>query len=409
MSENKKNAPSGLQYRIDIIIAALFIIMIFFFGIMTAVTQWKEIDEHVRQIKYIQPYLEDPNDYSAWDLTAARIRSVDDYLAGNLYGATELGYVNSSLQYGIGKRMITTGSQSMVTLNSGHLFDLQSYIPMDSGAEAIGALRDSVPEDTQFLFVYEHPTVYRADQMPAGYDVLDHSTEIADEITSKLRARGIDVIDSRDVLTASGMDLSEFLYYTDQHWSTRAAITMAQTIARKLGLDYKKLDIDQFDSETYPKLFMGKYGQRIGPTNIDPDDVTIFWPKYPTNIRRYTDYMDDITDITGSFKESIIRWKHLQPDAGKTWNISAYYDYGLVENLDIYTNMNGPDYTILLLKDSYSAPIGGFLSLVAGNVIASDMRRSYYTVEEMIDTYHPDAVVVAYSMQMLRDDEYQFA
>lgn len=409
MTEKNTQKPSKLQYRIDIVLTILFIIMIFFFGIMTCVEKGDEIVDHARNMKYIDIYLEDPWNFSQWDLLEGRIRSLDNYLAGNLYGATELGYMNSSIQYGIGKRMITTGSQSMVTLNSGHLFDLQNYISMQPGADAIAGLRDSVPEDTRFLFVYEHPTVYREDQMPEGYDVLDYSTEIADEITSKLRERGIDVLDSRDVLNATGMELSEFLYYTDQHWATRAAITMAQSISRRLGLDYKKLDIDQFESETYEKLFLGKYGQRIGTGNVDPDDVTVFWPKYPTEINRYTNYLNDITDITGSFKESVIRWQHLQPDAGKTWNISAYYDYGLVENLDIFTNPGAQDYTILLLKDSFSSPIGAFLSLTARKVVSSDMRRSYQTVEEMIDQYHPDAVVVAYSMQMLRDDEYQFA
>lgn len=406
MTENNK--PSRLQFRIDLILSVLFIIMIFFFGIMTAVTKWSGIDESARKMKYLEAYLEDPEDYSAWDLLAARVKSVDNYLAGNLYGATELGYVNSSMQYALGKRIITTGSQSMIKLNSGHLYDLQNYVSMESAADSIVALKDSIPADTKFMFVYEHPTVYRADQMPDGYDVLDHAPEIADEITSRLRERGIDVMDSRDVLNATGMELNEFLYRTDQHWATRAAITMAQAISQKLGLDYKKLDIDRFNTETYPNLFMGKYGQRIGTINIDPDDVTIFWPKYPTQISRHTNYLGEVTDIAGSFKESVIRWKYLQPDAGKTWNIQAYYDYGLVENLDIYTNENGPDYTILLLKDSYSAPIGSFLSLTAGKVIASDMRRSYQTVEEMIEEYHPDAVVVAYSMQMLRDDDYQF-
>ena len=350
MTENNK--PSKLQFRIDIILSVLFILMIFFFGIMTAITKWSEIDGHARKMKYLEPYLEDTENYSAWDMLAARIKSVDAYLAGNLYGASELGYVNSSMQYAMGKRMITTGSQNMIKLNSGHLYDLQNYVPMDSAADSIAALKESIPEDTQFLFVYEHPTIYHADQMPEGYDVLDHSTEIADEITSKLRDRGIEVMDSRDVLNATGMELSEFLYRTDQHWSTRAAIAMAQAISQKLGLDYKKLDIDRFETETYEKLFMGKYGQRIGTLNIDPDDVTIYWPKYPTQIHRYTNYLGEITDISGSFKESVIRWKYLQPDKGKTWNKSAYYDYGLVENLDIYTNANEPDYTILLLKDS---------------------------------------------------------
>ena len=58
--------------------------MIFFFGIMTAVTKWSEIGEHARKMKYLEPYLEDANDYSAWDMLAARVKSIDSYLAGNL-------------------------------------------------------------------------------------------------------------------------------------------------------------------------------------------------------------------------------------------------------------------------------------------------------------------------------------
>ena len=147
MTENENNKPSRLQFRIDIILSVLFIIMIFFFGIMTAVTKWSEIGEHARKMKYLEPYLEDANDYSAWDMLAARVKSIDSYLAGNLYGATELGYVNSSMQYAMGKRMITTGTQNMIKLNSGHLYDLQNYVPMDSAADSIVALKERIPAE----------------------------------------------------------------------------------------------------------------------------------------------------------------------------------------------------------------------------------------------------------------------
>ena len=410
---NAPEKPGKLQLRIDIILTVLFLAVIFFMGAMTLLTDFHGIYVAATDQSKLAAYVDDIDDCSAWDYFAARIRSVDNYLAGNVYGATKLGYVNSSFQYALGKRMINTGSSQMLTLNSGHLYDIQNYVSMEGAVQNIQDMR-AAAGDIPFLFVYEHPTIYSAGQMPAGYDVLDYSDEIAAEIVERMSRTDIPMLDSRDVLTATGLDLDQYLMYTDQHWATRASLIMAQHIAQELSdmtgidLEPEKLDVSQFNTETYPKLFLGKYGQRIGPWNIDPDDITIYWPKYDTHIRRYTNYLGDITEIEGSFYDSVIRWKYLQPDAGRTWNIKAYFDYGLTENHDIYTNPDGAPCTILLLKDSYSASIGSFLSLVAENVVAVDLRRSERTLQEWIDSCEPDAVVVAYSMQMLRDDAYEF-
>lgn len=408
------NDKSKLQFRIDTVLTVLFLITIFFFGIMTVATDFEGIDKAATTISKLTPYLDDPEDYSTWDLLSASIRSVDNYIAGNIYGHTELGYMNSSFQYGLGKRMINTGGQQMITLNSGHLFDLQNEMSMEKAAENIVAMKAAVPEGTPFLFVYEHPTVYSADQMPDGYGVLDYSDEIADDAVSRIREAGIDLLDSREILPASGLELTDYLMVTDQHWATRAALTMAQRIteaaAEKTGIALRSdlLDISQFETETYPRLFLGKYGQRVGTANISPDDITIYWPKYETNITRYTNYLDNITEITGPFRDSVIRWKYLKPKKGKSWNITAYFDYGLVENYDIFTNPDAQDCTILLLKDSYSSPIGSFLSLAAGKVVSVDLRRNVDPLEKWIEEYDPDIVICSYSMQMLRDDNYEF-
>lgn len=403
-----------LQYRIDVILTALFLVTIFVFGVMTVVTDWDGIYNAGRALGRLVAYMDDPEDYSAWDLFCARIRSVDDYLASNVFASEELGYLNSSFQYGIGKRMINTGASQMLTLNTGHLFDVQNYVSMENGVSNIVAMRETVGEDTPFLFVYEHPTVYSDDQIPAGYDVLDYSEEIAAEISEKMAATGIDMLDSREILPASGVAMKDYLMYTDQHWSTRASLIMAQSIAETVGeltgvdLHSEKLDIENFETKTFPKLFLGKYGQRIGVGNIDPDDITIYWPKEETNIHRYTNYLGKITDVEGDFKQSVIRWEYLEPDDGKTYNIKAYFDYGLTENYDIYRNVDGADCTILLLKDSYSASIGSFLSLLADEVYAVDLRRTDRTLEEWVQESKPDIVICAYSMQMLRQDEYEF-
>lgn len=406
--------PSKLQLRIDLVLTVLFLATIFFMGAMTLITDFDHMHSTTMARKRLAGYLPDPENYSQWDFLAARIRSVDDYYAENIYMAETLGHINSTVQYAMGKRLINTGASQMLTLNSGHLFDLQNYVSMEPAVENIVEMRDTIPEGVPFLFVYEHPTIYSPTQMPEGYDVLDYSDEIGREIVERIDQTGIEMLDSRDILPASGLELSEYLMYTDQHWATRASLIMAQSIAATLsertGVDLhpEKLDIDQFETQTFPKLFLGKYGQRVGTFNIDPDDITIYWPKYETNIRRYTNYLGDITEIEGAFRDSVIRWKYLEPDEGKTYNIKAYFDYGLTENYDIYHNEDGADCTILLLKDSYSASIGSFLSLLANEVYAVDLRRSDLSLEEWIAESHPDAVVLAYSMQMLRQDEYEF-
>ena len=48
------------------------------------------------------------------------------------------------------------------------------------------------------------------------------------------------------------------------------------------------------------------------------------------------------------------------------------------------------------------------IALVAGRVISVDLRRDVEPLEWWVAQYHPDAVVMAYSLQMLRDDEYEF-
>ena len=141
---------------------------------------------------------------------------------------------------------------------------------MAEAAEEILSLRDTLPADLPFLFVYEHPTVYDPAMLPAGYEVLDYGEEAADEVTSYLRGGGVTVLDSRDVLTGSGYPLPDFLMRTDQHWSTFAALVMSRSLAEWARdasgrpIDPSLLDVDRFETETYPRLFLGRYGQRIG-------------------------------------------------------------------------------------------------------------------------------------------------
>lgn len=406
--DDQTHKGKRLGFGIDMALACFLIVLIFFFLIMTLLCV-DGLRVHAFDMRYISTYLPDADDYNAMELVEASIGSFGDFVATHVYGTEAMGRVNSGFQYLLGKRLVSTGGTQMIRLNTGHLYDLQTEMSMQQGVDDILAMRDIVGE-LPFLFVYEHPTLYDEEaQMPEGYGFLDYGIQEADEVVGSLREAGVNVLDSREVLPASGVGMDEYLMKTDQHWSTRGAMLMAQAVCERLGLPGERLDIEQFDVTLYPRLFLGKYGQRVGPLLAAPDDICTYTPKYPTHIQFTTNSYGNISEREGPFEEVALRGDVLKPDAGKSYSTKAYFDYGLVEYYDIMHNPAGEPCTILLLKDSFSAPIGRFLSLVARDVYSIDMRRyGNMDLREQIERSKPDAVVVAYSLQMLRDEEYQF-
>lgn len=394
------------------VLTVLFLGFIFVATGATLVSHSRELLRSVQMDADMRAKL--PKNAGALDRLAARINGFTAGIADVMWHKTELGYVNSAFQYGLGKRMINTGAQNMLTLTTGHLYDLNDYRDLTGGARNIAKLRRTALRDYPFLFVYEHPTLYDPAMMPEGYAPLDHAGEMADEAVAALRSEGIEVLDSRDALPNSPHALNDLLMVTDQHWSTLAAITMGQAIAGELndmtgaGLDPTRLDLENLNTLTHEKLFMGKYGQRVGTAFVTPDDITEYWPKDDVFIRRTTKRVKSVEQAEGPFRAAVTRADRLEPDPGRTWNTLAYTYYGQVEAYSIYENPAAPDYTILLLKDSYSAPIGTFMSLMARNVVCVDLRREVEPLEYWLQKYEPDAVVMAYSLQMLRDDDYDF-
>ena len=405
----------SLQLYLDVVLAALFIAALFCLGIGTLISEGDGLRGALASRQRLRTFLDDPDDAGVWDRFAARIHSLDDYLAKHLFLDDELGHLNARFQYALGKRMLQSGGELMLTLEGGQLYDLQDKrIPMKSAAREVLRLRASLPADTPFLFAYAHPGVYERAQFPPGYETLDYSNEMADELLDLLSAAGVPLLDSRAVLRASGLSSEQYLLRTDSHWATRAALEMAraaaQSAARLTGAELRSdlLDVRNFDSYTYPALFLGAYGQRVGAALAMPDDITIYWPRYRTNIRRRTEYLGEYTDVEGEFRDSVIRWRYLRALDVQSWNTVAYFDYGLTEDCDLYENHSAADCTILLLKDSFSAAMGGFLSLAADRVCAVDLRRSDRSLREWIDAVRPDIVIAAFSLPYLLNEAYDF-
>ncbi len=60
------------------------------------------------------------------------------------------------------------------------------------------------------------------------------------------------------------------------------------------------------------------------------------------------------------------------------------------------------------MKDSFGTPVAAFLSNAVGELLATDQRKTTLSAEEYVEQYQPDAVVVVYCQDMLREKNYAF-
>lgn len=409
----KKESPSRLTRVIAAVLTALFIPTIFAGGVYGLATHWDDVLHSLRFSKS-RSYLENPDDTSFFAMTRARIQSLQAALGDSVALKDQLGHINASFQYGLGKELVVAGSWQLLKLPGGQLYALSQRETLADEAQEAADFYEQVKDRAPFLFAYVNPQFYEGSvQLPEGYRPLDTSDALADEVLGIIRQTGAPALDSREFLGTFGLTDDEAFYRTDMHWTNRAALRAAQYYAGQINdltgssLDSSRLDEDQMNVETYENLFLGEYGQQVGAANSGLDDVVVFTPKYETSLSRTTTEKDwSITEVSGSFGEAVLKREKLEPEADGI-SLRAYAAYGLVEKLEVIENHGDcEDMTILIYRDSYTAPVGSFLSLLAKKVVMVDMRGWDRTAESFVEEYDPDVILFAYSRQMFEDHGY---
>lgn len=411
--KNSNSQPSRAQRIIALVLTLMFVPAIFAGGIYGMIHGWSDIAESIRFYK-AKTYLTDPDDVSFFPMTSARISSLQTALGDSIPLKENLGYINAEFQNALGKDLIMAGSEQLLQLDDGQIYALSTRETLAAEAQEVVAFYEQVKDRVPFLFAYIHPQFYEGSMtLPEGYEALDTGDALADEVLSIVREAGIEALDSREFFSESGYTDADLQLKTDMHWTTLAGILTAQIYAEEIErmtgveLDVSKIQLDQFETEKHEKLFLGEYGQQIGARLSGLDDITLYWPKYETQFVRHTVKRDHTEqDASGSFQEAIIKWDALdsEPDGS---NIRGYTAYGLIERLEEITNLGEcADMTVLMFRDSYTAPVGSFLSLLVKNVVMVDMRTSEMTAQEYVDQYDPDIVIFTHSRQMYEDHGY---
>ncbi len=402
------------QRVIAIVLTIVFIPMIAVGGIYGAISNSWEIGKSIR-FSYAKSYLTNKENPAFFEMTLARIQSLESELGEGIPLKDELGYFNASFQYALGKKAVLQGNEQIVSLEHNQLYALTTTQSLQDQADEVVRFYEKVKDRAPFLFAYIHPQFYEGgDPLPEEYAAVDTGDRLADQVLDTLRAAGVETIDSREFFVDYPQyTVDDIQLKTDMHWTSLAALLAAQTYVREINaltganLDASKLDVDQFETQTYENLFLGEYGQQVGEVNSGLDDITLYWPRQDSTFTRNTINRDGTEESAhGGFCDAIIHWDafHTEPDGT---NISAYVAYGLIERYEELINEGDcEDMTILIFRDSYTAPIGSFLSLLVKRVVMVDMRTADFSAEEYVNQVDPDMIIFSFSRQMYEDHHY---
>ncbi|MDO4548911.1 MAG: hypothetical protein Q4D04_12485 [Clostridia bacterium] len=340
---------------------------------------------------------------------SARIASLTAAINVNILGKDWFEKTNARMQLALGKHSLNFGSTTMVRLNTGHLYDLLGDADVSDDIESMKALNDTLGEDgIPMIFVYAHGTLYEDDMLPTG--VADFNDKVADDMVNGMREAGITTIDSREVYKNRGMTLDDAIFRTDLHWSIMTAFNVYRASCEALletgaiQPDMTATDIGRFDIEILENAHMGGMGERVGAEAVEPDDFQVITPAFETYIRQNIMTSEGYQQREGTFEQAV-----MNADLLEGGGYSNRYDsYGYHTEIVYYTNENAPEGRLLIVKDSYGTPVTSFMSLAVRDVCALDLRKTQKTVEQLVDEFKPDAVVVIHCQEMFRGKNYVF-
>lgn len=228
-------------------------------------------------------------------------------------------------------------------------------------------------------------------QMPSKVDLKEeilldgienHYNSNADVLLSTMERRAIRTLDLRPKISATLEDVKSNFYRTDHHWNYGGAFKAYPIIVQEIqnilhdDVDLMLyLDQENWQVHRMPKCYLGSQGKRIGVYAVGMDDFEYYTPMFETDIS--VEIPSEASFYSGPFEESIVRKERLI-NMEDYFHVNPYRVYIGEDYLLTYLrNEKAPvDKKVLILKDSFSIPILGYLSTIYKEIDVIDPR--YY-------------------------------
>lgn len=251
------------------------------------------------------------------------------------------------------------------------------------------------------FFVAQAPTKeVEDDEYPLG---MGQEKNANDCIVESLHENGIPYIDFRKNPEIS-TDSSDWHYRTDHHWTAETAFLSSRYLVKELnavygyGLDESILNMENFNRELHENIFFGSAGKKTGIPFAGKEDFEIYIPKAED-----TDFSVEFVHISGpaekregTFEEMFIFRNNLEASYYKGFMYETYMD-GDHSIFKIVNNNTESDKRIVVIKDSYANALVPYLAMVTKEIVMIDPRWYEASMQNYIEDYNPDAVVLVYN------------
>lgn len=273
-------------------------------------------------------------------------------------------------------------------LENGHLIIPEERLDQEeikkNADEVIQYANYCMEKGKPFLFVQPILNVDEDNkQLPPGVE--DYSNENVDDFLNYLRKAGIEVLDIRRCMKEDEMDIYNYTYITDHHWTTEGAFyafyKITEWIEAKTGVavDPRVVDINEYNIIIYSNWHLGSYGARVGKYYAGVDDFDLIVPKFEVEF-------ENKEGIKRTFSESVINSDEFQK---RNVNINHVYDNGIITPRGVADTST--DFSVLFMTDSYGTVMAPYLKL-AYSVYEKRHYPSGFSKNDLEMT-NPDVVV----------------
>jgi len=287
-------------------------------------------------------------------------------------------------------------------LTPGYLTELDPRADVSPYVDSLAALKQYLDERSINLLYVQAPPKNTPEASWLGAQ--DYIHKNAGDFTAGLDGIGVDYLDLRLLIWENGWDYSSLFYNTDHHWTQKTALWATSEIAAFLNerhnfnIDEQMYELSSYDEEVFPDLFIGSYGRAVTTAYCEPEDFSLLYPKFPTQLSFKIPKIS--VDLSGPFEVSY-NLSHL-----KTANIYsrlcysafAYGDYPLVQ---FHNELDSSGKRILVIKNSFADPLIQFLSLGTEYLDVLDLRHYEHSSLKFIEENRPDIVIFLYGAEAL--------
>ena len=299
----------------------------------------------------------------------------------------EVKYVN--LNGGVRKFVGQREMNYVLKLNNSHLIfpekEMQNEEIKIYADEVIQYADFCESQGTPFLFVQPISDIDENNkQLPAGAE--DYSNENINVFLQYLREAGIEVLDIRECMKKDGMDLYDYTYITDHHWTTEGCFYafshITDWIEKETGVTVNSnvTNLENYEIETYKNWYLGSYGLRTGEIFSGVDDYELIIPTF------------DVEFVDKEGKSHLFYEQVVNSSVFEKSDAARIYVYE--EALDVPDGVatTSQYLSVLLVSDSYSIPMAPYLKLAYSDYDFQHYEDGF-SADYVLQT-NPDVVVM---------------